>query len=115
MNSEIEFDNIIEAINKAEKIGIFTHISPDGDAIGSSLGMYLALTGMKKDVDIITDELATGRSVKVSGFASFEPYSKKERIGRNPKNGKTYPISSRTVLSFRASPNLKKRIESTVV
>ena len=65
--------------------------------------------------DIITDELATGRSVKVSGFASFEPYSKKERIGRNPKNGKTYPISSRTVLSFRASPNLKKRIESTVV
>ncbi len=56
MNSEIEFDNIIEAINKAEKIGIFTHISPDGDAIGSSLGMYLALTGMKKDVDIITDE-----------------------------------------------------------
>ena len=61
---------------------------------------------------IITDELATNRSVKISGFATFEPYSKKERVGRNPKNGKTYPISSRTVLSFHASPNLKKRIKA---
>ena len=65
--------------------------------------------------DLITEELATGRTVKISGFASFEPYSKKERIGRNPKNGKTYPISSRTVLSFHVSPNLRKKIESWVV
>ena len=65
--------------------------------------------------DLITEELATGRTVKISGFASFEPYSKKERIGRNPKNGKTYPISSRTVLSFHVSPNLRKKIESLVV
>ncbi len=61
--------------------------------------------------DLITEELSTGRSVKISGFASFEPYSKKERVGRNPKNGKTYPISSRTVLSFHASPALKKQIK----
>ena len=65
--------------------------------------------------DLITEELATGRTVKISGFASFEPYSKKERIGRNPKNGKTYPISSRTVLSFHISPNLRKKVESLVV
>ena len=64
---------------------------------------------------LITDELATNRSVKISGFASFEPYAKKERIGRNPKNGKVYPISSRTVLSFHASPNLKKKIKPSVV
>ena len=63
----------------------------------------------------ITDELATGRAVKISGFASFEPYSKKERIGRNPKNGKIYPICSRTVISFHASPNLKKRIKLMAV
>ena len=61
--------------------------------------------------DSITEELSTGRSVKISGFSSFEPYSKKERIGRNPKNGKVYPISSRTVLSFHASPALKKLIK----
>ncbi|MBO7483704.1 MAG: integration host factor subunit alpha [Alphaproteobacteria bacterium] len=61
--------------------------------------------------NLITEELATGRSVKISGFASFEPYSKRERIGRNPKNGKSYPISSRTVVAFRASPVLKKRLK----
>ena len=65
--------------------------------------------------DLITEELATGRNVKISGFASFEPYSKRERIGRNPKNGKTYPISSRTVLSFHVSPNLKKKIKQSAV
>ena len=64
---------------------------------------------------LITEELATGRSVKISGFASFEPHSKKERIGRNPKNGRIYPIPSRTVLSFRASPAMKKLIKPTVV
>ena len=58
MNSEVELDNIIEVINKANKIGIFTHISPDGDAIGSSLGLYLGLKQLKKEVDIITDEFA---------------------------------------------------------
>ena len=62
--------------------------------------------------DAITEELATGRSVKIPGFATFEPHSKKARVGRNPKNGKAYPISARTVLSFRASPNLKKKIKT---
>lgn len=56
MNSEIELDNIIEVINRAQKIGIFTHVSPDGDAIGSGLGFFLGLKQLKKDVDIITDE-----------------------------------------------------------
>ena len=56
MNSEIELDNIIEVIGKAKKIGIFTHVSPDGDAIGSSLGLYLGLKQLGKDVDVIVDE-----------------------------------------------------------
>ncbi len=56
MNSEIELDNIIDVINNAKKIAIFTHISPDGDAIGSSMSMYIGLKGLKKDVDIITDD-----------------------------------------------------------
>lgn len=55
MNSQIELDNIIELINRAQTIGIFTHVSPDGDAIGSSLGLYLGLKQLKKDVDVIAD------------------------------------------------------------
>ena len=65
--------------------------------------------------NFITEELATGRSVKISNFASFEPYFKKERIGRNPKTGKSYAISPRTVLAFRASPVMKKKIRNSGV
>lgn len=56
MNSEIELDSIIEIIHRANKIGIFTHVSPDGDAIGSSMGLYLGLKQLKKQVDVIADE-----------------------------------------------------------
>ena len=52
MNSEIELDKIIEIIKNAKKIGIFAHVSPDGDAIGSSLAMYMGLIQLKKDVFI---------------------------------------------------------------
>ena len=59
MNSQIELDNIIEAISKAKKIGIFTHISPDGDAIGSSMALYLGLKKLNKEVDIIVDDYSS--------------------------------------------------------
>lgn len=56
MNSQIELDSICDAINRANKVGIFTHLSPDGDAIGSSLALYLGLKQLKKDVDVIVDD-----------------------------------------------------------
>ena len=46
-------DNIIEEIKNAENIVILTHESPDGDAIGSSLAMYLALKQLGKNPDVI--------------------------------------------------------------
>ena len=38
----------LKAINKAEKIAIVTHKSPDGDAVGSSLGLYHFLQEQEK-------------------------------------------------------------------
>ena len=46
-------DNILEEIKKAEKIVILTHETPDGDAVGSSLAMKLALKQLGKEVDVI--------------------------------------------------------------
>ena len=40
-------------INKAHKIVIITHLSPDGDAMGSSLGLYHYLFDRGKDVRVI--------------------------------------------------------------
>ena len=46
-------DNIIEEIKNAEKIVILTHETPDGDAIGSSLAMRVALKQLVKNPDVI--------------------------------------------------------------
>lgn len=40
-------------IDKYEKIVIVSHVSPDGDALGSSLGLSLFLTEMGKSVNVI--------------------------------------------------------------
>ena len=56
MNSEVELDNIIELINNSKKIAVFAHESPDGDAIGSSLAMYLSLKELKKEVYVVGDK-----------------------------------------------------------
>lgn len=49
-------DSILEEIKKAETIVILTHENPDGDAIGSSLAMYIALTKMGKNADVVIPE-----------------------------------------------------------
>ena len=46
-------DEILKEINKAEKIVILTHESPDGDAIGSSLAIKLMLNTLGKQADVI--------------------------------------------------------------
>lgn len=49
-------DNILEEIKVAEHIVILTHESPDGDAIGSSLSMNIALKKLGKNPDIIISD-----------------------------------------------------------
>ena len=49
-------DNILEEIQNAQSILILTHESPDGDAIGSSLAMNLALKELGKNPDVIIPE-----------------------------------------------------------
>ncbi|MDR1881831.1 MAG: bifunctional oligoribonuclease/PAP phosphatase NrnA [Prevotella sp.] len=42
-----------ELLNKHDKIAIVTHVSPDGDAIGSSLGLYHYLNDLGNSVNVI--------------------------------------------------------------
>ncbi|MGB3737752.1 MAG: integration host factor subunit alpha [Pontixanthobacter sp.] len=56
------------------------------------------------------DAMGKGQNVKVSGFGSFVLRDKSERVGRNPKTGVEVPITSRRVMTFRASQLLKDRI-----
>lgn len=58
----------------------------------------------------IINALKRDEVVKLSNFATFSPIKKKQRMGRNPKTKKEYPISARTTVSFKASPALKKKM-----
>lgn len=51
-------DNVLEEINKAEKIVILTHETPDGDAMGSSLAMKNAIKQLGKEADVIIPEFS---------------------------------------------------------
>ena len=56
--------------------------------------------------------LTVGEQVKLSGFGNFELRDKKERPGRNPKIGESIPVSARRVVTFKAGPTLKTRLET---
>jgi len=52
----------------------------------------------------------SGESVKLSAFGSFVIRNKGPRTGRNPKTGIEVPIPPRTVVVFKASDVLRKRL-----
>ena len=58
----------------------------------------------------MSNALAKGQNLKISGFGTFLLRDKAQRIGRNPKTGIEVPITPRRVLTFRASQMLKERI-----
>ena len=53
--------------------------------------------------------LEKNEDVKLAGFGNFNLIEKNERIGRNPKTGKSAVISARKVVAFRASQKLRKQ------
>lgn len=61
-------------------------------------------------LDIVSDRIVEGESVKLSSFGSFLVRSKNERIGRNPKTGEEVPITPRRVMVFKPSNILKEAV-----
>ena len=61
-------------------------------------------------LDLMSDALVRGESVKISSFGSFSSRQKGQRIGRNPKTGEEVPIAPRRVLVFRPSHVLKDQV-----
>ncbi len=46
------FENVIQKIKKAKHVGIFTHINPDGDAMGSAFSLKAVLEDMGKTAEV---------------------------------------------------------------
>ena len=65
-------------------------------------------------VDTIVNEMIKSliekKILKISSFGTLKLRFKKERIGRNPKNKKTYKIEKRKTVSFKPSSYLKDKL-----
>ncbi|HWU02457.1 MAG TPA: integration host factor subunit alpha [Novosphingobium sp.] len=82
------------------------------EAMNRKLGLSRSesLEMVESILDLMSDALAEGENVKISGFGTFLLRDKTERVGRNPKTGVEVPITPRRVLTFRASQMLKDRV-----
>ena len=61
-------------------------------------------------IDEIKADLELGNDVKLSSFGTFSLRKKNARIGRNPKTGVEAEISPRTVISFKPSQMLRRKV-----
>ena len=52
----MNWDKAAALLSAARRVLVLTHVSPDGDAIGSMLGLASALRGLGKDVQTAVDE-----------------------------------------------------------
>ncbi|GMQ99973.1 MAG: integration host factor subunit alpha [Zetaproteobacteria bacterium] len=76
------------------------------------VGLSKKESGQIVDVvlDVVHKALEQGEDVKLSGFGHFMVRNKRPRRGRNPKTGDEITISSRRIVTFRASQLLKNQV-----
>ena len=82
------------------------------DAMKNEFGFNrkLCLDIVNDIINIIIDGLKLENKVKIHNFGTFKLINKKSRIGRNPKTKEEFNISSRNVITFKASKILLKYI-----
>lgn len=51
--------------------------------------------------EVISDNLSQGNNIVLQGFGSFARWQQTERLGRNPRTGKSCMIPSRVSVKFK--------------
>lgn len=69
-----------------------------------------AETALNAVVAAISDAVAAGEKVQVSGFGSFDVKARDARTGRNPKTGEAVEIAASKRVVFSAAQALKDKI-----
>lgn len=64
-------------------------------------------------LELLGEELAKGDYVLFHGFGTLYPWEQTERKGRNPQNGKPYPIPKRTSVKFKPGRTLLEKLNKT--
>ena len=86
-----------------------------------SEAVYTSMSLPRKDaaalVDEVIDEICDGLVregiVKISRFGKLTVKSRTERMGRNPKTRDEHLIAARRTISFKAAPELLKKINGS--
>jgi phosphoesterase RecJ-like protein len=65
-----------DMVERSNHIVITCHVRPDGDAIGSSLGLYHLFTALGKKVKVVTPDMAPRALSFMPGFKEVAPYTK---------------------------------------
>ena len=83
-----------------------------GEAVYQEIGLSRDESSglLEMVLDLMSDALVRGESVKISSFGSFSSRQKGQRIGRNPKTGEEVLILPRKVLVFKPSQLLKAQV-----
>lgn len=63
-------------------------------------------------ISVITETLANGEEVSISGFGKFETRERAAREGRNPQTGEKIAIAASKAPAFKASKTLKDAVKA---
>ena len=67
---------------------------------------------IRKFLDTISEEVAAGEKITISGFGTFERKRWKASLARNPQTGEPMEIESQNVAVIRAGSGLKHAVKA---
>lgn len=82
------------------------------DAIAAATGFTKAKTAKAVDaiLDAVSEALARGQSVTLTGFGTFRPVHRAARTGSNPRTRQRIAIEARTLPEFRPARALRELV-----
>ena len=91
-NHRNQIPELLSAIQKADSILLFSHISPDGDTIGSALALKMLLTRLQKQVLLVLDGSVPDNLFFLPGIHAFcKPEDAAAQV--NARGGNTLAIA----------------------
>ncbi len=82
------------------------------EAVSASFGGNKTMGGAALDAvfGALTEALASGKKVQITGFGTFEVRHRAARMGRNPRTGAPVQIHASNAPAFKAGKALKEAV-----
>jgi phosphoesterase RecJ-like protein len=90
---------VVELVERKSRFAITSHSRPDGDSLGSSLGLYWLLRALNKSVDVIMRDEVPVAYARLPGARDIITAS---NIAAHADSNLTTPCSSLSVRTLRA-------------